>query len=205
MPDTHCFLRWVLFLRKVTTMNSEVKKIERPTLHGKIKKIPRIDDTLTKAGFCADAKAVGDILRNEQRAVNFSYNSNGNGLNAETIQEALDELNEVKAPSDPPMAVDVEYRTAEKWLGKPVYAKIISIPWAAGTVHTIADFEGKQPHKFFGKVGTWTIPFMFQGRLDGDYSAVVTINKNNTDLKIGMYGGLNISGTLELQLWYIKD
>ncbi len=200
-------------------MNSEVTKKTVPTLYGSIKRVPQVDNTLTKEGCYADAKAVGDRLKDAMRAVNFSYDSNGNGLESTTIQEALDELksnademtadlNEKingKAPSDPPMAVGVEYLTAEKWLGKPVYAKIISIPWAAGTVHTIADFEGKQPHKFFGKVGTWTIPFLFQGKLDGNYSAVVTINKNNTDLKIGMYGGSSVSGTLELQLWYIKD
>lgn len=75
-------------------MDSEVRKRAIPTLYGSIKAIPKTDATLTKEGYAADAKAVGDILRNEQRAVNFSYDSNGNGLKAETIQEALDELNE---------------------------------------------------------------------------------------------------------------
>lgn len=74
-------------------MDSEVRKRAIPTLYGSIKAIPKTDATLTKEGYAADAKAVGDILRNEQRAVNFSYDSNGNGLKAETIQEALDELN----------------------------------------------------------------------------------------------------------------
>lgn len=75
-------------------MNSEVTRKSVPTLYGTIKRVPQVDNTLTKAGCYADAKAVGDILRNEQRAVNFSYDSNGNGLKAETIQDALDELNE---------------------------------------------------------------------------------------------------------------
>ena len=74
-------------------MNSEVTKRTAPILYGSIKKVPQVDNTLTKAGCYADAKTVGDILRNEQRAVNFSYDSKGNGLNANTIQEALDELN----------------------------------------------------------------------------------------------------------------
>ena len=77
-------------------MDSEVRKRARPILYGLIKAIPKTDATLTKAGYAADAKAVGDILRNEQRAVNFSYDSNGNGLEATTIQEALDELNWAK-------------------------------------------------------------------------------------------------------------
>ena len=75
-------------------MNTEVTKRIVPTLYGSLKKVPQVDNTLTKAGCYADAKAVGDILRGEQRAVNFSYDSNGNGLEADTIQEALDELNE---------------------------------------------------------------------------------------------------------------
>ena len=75
-------------------MNGELNKKTAPTLYGTIKKVPQIDNTLTRDGYCADAKVVGDILRGEQRAVNFSYDSNGNGLNATTIQEALDELNE---------------------------------------------------------------------------------------------------------------
>ncbi len=195
-------------------MNSDVTKNAIPNLFGSLKEIPSVDETLTKKGASADAKAVGDKFAEHRQRIdnidphfarNVEFDNADSDMEATNVQDAINELMGVKAPLDPPMAVGVEYLTAEKWLGKPVYAKIISIPWAAGTVHTIANFEGKQPHNFFGKVGTWTIPFMFQGRLDGDYSAVVTINKNNTDLKIGMYGGSNVSGTLELQLWYIKD
>lgn len=78
-------------------MDSEIKRKSIPNLFGSLHRIPRTDPTLTKEGYSADAKAVGDILRGEQRAVNFSYDSNGNGLEATTIQEALDEL---KANSD---------------------------------------------------------------------------------------------------------
>lgn len=74
-------------------MNSEVTRKSVPTLYGTIKRVPQVDNTLTKAGCYADAKAIGDVLREEQRAVNFSYDGNGNGLKAETIQDALDELN----------------------------------------------------------------------------------------------------------------
>lgn len=53
-------------------MNSEVTKKSVPTLYGTIKRVPQVDNTLTKAGCYADAKAVGDILRKEQRAVNLN-------------------------------------------------------------------------------------------------------------------------------------
>lgn len=75
-------------------MDSEIKRKSIPNLFGSLHRIPRTDPTLTKEGYSADAKVVGDLFRNEQRAVNFSYDSNGNGLEATTIQEALDELNE---------------------------------------------------------------------------------------------------------------
>ena len=75
-------------------MVSEVTKKAIPTLFGSLKGIPRIDSSLTMEGCCADAKAVGDRLREATKAINFSYDGKGNGLNAETIQEAIDELNE---------------------------------------------------------------------------------------------------------------
>ncbi len=106
---------------------------------------------------------------------------------------------------NPPMLVNQEYRTPERWLDKPVYTKLITLTWVKGTVHTISNFDGKAPFKYVGRVGTWLLPFMYQGKLDGDYSAIVSIHKNNNDLKIGMYGGSSISGTLELQLWYTKE
>lgn len=73
-------------------MVSEVTKKAIPTLFGSLKGIPRIDSSLTMEGCCADAKAVGDRLREATKAINFSYDGKGNGLNATTIQEALDEL-----------------------------------------------------------------------------------------------------------------
>lgn len=75
-------------------MVSEVTKKAIPTLFGSLKGIPRIDSSLTMEGCCADAKAVGDRLREATKAINFSYDGKGNGLKAETIQEAFDELNE---------------------------------------------------------------------------------------------------------------
>ena len=106
---------------------------------------------------------------------------------------------------NPLLSSGVEYRTTERRLEKPVYTKLMTLTWAKDTVHTISNFEGKAPFKYVGKVGTWLVPFMYQGKLDGDYSAIVSIHKNNDDLKIGMYGGSSINGTLELQIWYTKE
>lgn len=145
---------------------------------------------------------------------------NRSGSETEVVQIAFSTIDGTKAKrtyrnstdgwseweyENPPMANGVEYRTTERWLGKPVYTKLLTIAWAKDNVHTISNFDGKTIHKYFGKVGTWTIPFMYQGKLDGDYSAIVAVHKNNNDLKIGMYGGSSINGNLELQIWYIKE
>lgn len=126
----------------------------------------------------------------------------GDTLTAEQVNNMQDAIIENERSNE--MMANVEYLTNEKWLGKPVYTKLLTYTWQKDTVQTITNFDGKAPFKYVGRVGTWLLPFMYQGKLDGDYSAIVTIHKNNNDLKIGMYGGSSISGTLELQIWYTK-
>lgn len=156
-------------------MNSEVTKRTAPTLYGSIKKVPQVDNTLTKEGCYADAKAVGDILRGEQRAVNFSYDANGNGLNANTIQEALDELNDVKVNTG---YVDGEFE-----------------------VNTLEDFDAKideldreQPVRKSGKY------FINKKSYDDDFPPgdyFVEINKSwdgfSTVFAKGMHNGLAVN------------
>lgn len=102
------------------------------------------------------------------------------------------------------MLANNEYLTTEFFAGKPVYTMLINRPWEKGSVITIPFAKNLTPHKYCGSVGTWTLPFMYTGKLDGSYSAIVTVHKNNDDLKIGMYGGDSIAGTLLLQIWYCK-
>lgn len=105
---------------------------------------------------------------------------------------------------NPPLVADVEYRTTERWFGKPVYTRTISTAWQSDGVYTITNFNGATPFKYVGKVGTAVLPFIHSGSLDNDYSMIVAVHKNNNDLKINMYGSTSTSGTLELQLWYTK-
>lgn len=41
-----------------------------PVIQGKIRDLPIIDTTLTKGGYCADAKAVGEALSNHMELIN---------------------------------------------------------------------------------------------------------------------------------------
>lgn len=121
-------------------MNTEVTKRAVPNLKGSIKRIPTIDKTLTRENCCADAKVVGDkFVEHSMRiddidphfAENVGYDNVNSGLNAANVQEAIDKMVEecekmVEEYENPPMMLWAEYRTREKWMGKPVYTKLIS-------------------------------------------------------------------------------
>lgn len=68
-------------------------------LKGMVVTLPRVDDTLTKAGYTADAKAMGEAFNqlNERFdnidphfAENVVYSHETSGITAETVQAALD-------------------------------------------------------------------------------------------------------------------
>ena len=82
-------------------MNTEVTKRVIPNLCGKIKEVPRTDTTLSKEGFSADAKVVGDKFAEHKLridnidphfAVNVGYDNKSSGLDATDVQAALDEM-----------------------------------------------------------------------------------------------------------------
>lgn len=63
---------------------------------------------------------------------------------------------------NPPLALGVEYRTTERYLGKPVYVKVVDCGYfaAAGTVKTIIAVDGNAEHMVgcTGRVREWQIP-----------------------------------------------
>ena len=114
-------------------MNTEVTKRVIPNLCGKIKEVPRTDTTLSKEGFSADAKVVGDKFAEHKLRIdnidphfakNVGYDNTNSGLDATDVQAAIDEM--VNEYENPPMMLWEEYRTREKWMGKPVYTKLIT-------------------------------------------------------------------------------
>lgn len=70
-------------------------------IKGRIYTLPQADETLTKKGFAADAKATGDRFNelegrfdniDPHGAANVEYNNTESGLEAESVQSAIDEI-----------------------------------------------------------------------------------------------------------------
>lgn len=94
--------------------------------------------------------------------------------------------------TNPPMIADVEYRTTERWQGKPVYRKLVeyTAPDYIGNTSTYALIE--IPHEISGLVqtisckacvGSWhgLLPYVADG---GGVTAVVGVDETNINLKI---------------------
>lgn len=84
-------------------MNTEVTKKAIPNLYGKIKQVPRTDTTLTKEGYSADAKTVGDKFAEHKLRIdnidphfakNVGYDNASSKLNAANVQAAIDKVSE---------------------------------------------------------------------------------------------------------------
>lgn len=80
-------------------MSIEGNAVAKNVLKGKIVRIPQIDSTLTKEGYGADAKIVGDKLKemnnnvsNNSKASAISFLNEGSGLEAKNVQQAIIEI-----------------------------------------------------------------------------------------------------------------
>lgn len=77
-------------------MEGEVKNDILQKLKGKVISVIQCDKTLTKEGFGADAKVVGDRLKEIKdgipKANELEYNNETSGLEANTFQGAIDEI-----------------------------------------------------------------------------------------------------------------
>lgn len=104
---------------------------------------------------------------------------------------------------NPRMTPNVEYRTTEKWNGKPVYTQLLPIgSWAKGGT---LDFD-ISPHviRYSGIIGNWSLPFI-NNTTDNAYSVWATFYNNGGKLRLGMCGGTNADGSGgHIQIWYYK-
>lgn len=106
--------------------------------------VTKIDKTLTKDGYVADAKAVGDaISATSASLVPKTRTVNGKSLQNNVSIEAKDvgaapamesashqgcyyrTINGLTEWINPPMVLGTEYRTTERWNDKPVYTKCV--------------------------------------------------------------------------------
>ena len=104
---------------------------------------------------------------------------------------------------NPPMLVNQEYRTTERWLDKPVYTQLLPIgSWAKGGA---IDYD-ISPHviRYSGRIGNWTLPFI-NNSTDNQYSVWATFHNNSGKLRLGMCGGTGADGSGgHIQIWYYK-
>lgn len=200
-------------------MNTEVTKKAIPNLFGKLRAIPRVDETLTKRGMSADAKAVGDILAEHNRRIddidphfaeNVGYDNSNGKLNATDLQGAIDEM--VEEYENPPMMLWEEYRTREKWLGKPVYTKLISYTPSTdigtatgyhGFAITVSTPNFKDIIRFCGSVNMENGNVIPNINADGGYFGVNFMNGNGVALATNKKV-IPAGTTIYLQLWYTK-
>lgn len=267
-------------------------------LKGKIATIPQVDNTLSKAGFAADAKMVGDRLLkvSPEYAQNVIYNNENSGLNATDTQGAIDELvsyglggyakgltnvslnsitkagfycfdagvGVVDAPTslpsilrvtpfyngsfveqevilldgkgtsvkrvchngswqpweyeNPPMTLWEEYRTTERFLGKPVYTKLVTAKYSndigntSGMYSFAIEFSTPSVQQLVRYCGT-----IESLGADGWYSPrpIPHFNDNGGSMGVNYMnnGGLAVSinksvipanTSIYIQLWYTK-
>lgn len=93
-----------------------------------------------------------------------------------------------------------EYRTTERWLGKPVYTRLFTFEWQSGSGGCHMKSYKYKVIRFAGVVGFHTITCF-----DNDCAISFDINDNNM-LVWDTYGGEKYNGeTAYVQIWYIKD
>ena len=100
-------------------------KMSTGTLKGKSSGIPALDKTLTTEGKAADAKAVGERIAQERQTTTKDIGNLETKLSQDYRIVEVSGV-EIKEWFNPPMTPNIEYRLAERFLGKPVYVKAFS-------------------------------------------------------------------------------
>lgn len=198
-----------------------------------------LDDTLTQSGKAADAKAVGDALENKQPKGNYVKTVNGiakvgqviavktidkNGKPIEWEAISIPVAKEDTTNSgcyyyettngvewiNPPMLLDVEYRTTEKWQGKAVYRKMVKYTSSVDIGGTDTYTEIDVPHNITGltslvqchvTANNWgQVPFVAQS---GGVTTIVSVDATNVKLRI--VNDTWITPTFYIDISYIKE
>lgn len=106
---------------------------------------------------------------------------------------------------NPPMVIGVEYRTTERWNGKPVYRKLVSFNLAAATSsgfvvpHGISGFK-----RLVRQVGTFDPTFPLPYIHNGNTTWVSEVNATN--IVVGNTGQVwDTSYTWHFDIYYTKN
>ena len=109
---------------------------------------------------------------------------------------------------NPPLIVDVEYRTTEKWGGKPVYVQAINTGTGLSygvkrVTHGIQSID-----RVIRVIGTedngLSSPHEIRFYSENDYVELIDLAVNATTLFITFYNKTTVSTNLVIAIWYIK-
>jgi len=141
----------------------------------------------------------------ENRAVQTIYSNN---LSQHCVRSYLDGVWEAWEYNQPPMAVDVEYRTTERRNKKPVYTMLVNCgQWEDEKVVYVTLSGAGHPFRFDGSVNGYVIPFFYNDQFDDASSCKVNVVPWENGLRVSMGGGTSeafAGAQTYVQVWYTK-
>ncbi len=152
------------------------------------------DKTLSQAGKAADAAAVGTALAGKEPATESTTHPN---CYYRTVNGEREWLN-------PPLVAGVEYRTTERYVGLPVYTKIIDIADVT-TVNGYVNFGNVALLRHFSRVkmASQDAVFVLPYPADSDNNECFAFSQQSTVYFRGS-GGFAKSCQWVIQAWYVK-
>ena len=149
--------------------------------------------SLSAPGKAADAAAVGAALAGKAPA---QEDESFPGCYYRMV-------NGIKEWINPPMILGVEYRTTERWNGKPIYVKAVNIGAVVNgvnTKYTEARYNGAV--KVSASAGGYLAPYYLNGVLAFSVSAEPT----DGGVHVSLYSNGTFDGiATTVCLWYTKD
>lgn len=103
---------------------------------------------------------------------------------------------------NPPMRLGVEYRTTERYMGKPVYTKLIQAGVVVEGTNTINHNISHPMVRTEVKINTVALPYLPYGLTSTTEYA--TYASTATNLYVHVKGAL-VGGTATAQMWYVKE
>ena len=105
---------------------------------------------------------------------------------------------------NPPMVSGVEYRTMERYLGKPVRTKVINCGVVAkgGTLTFAHTCNISVLVRAVINAGRNSVPLIYNGDTENQYSITGYVNKDNVVVK---NGSGNSENSIHAQIWYTND
>ena len=107
---------------------------------------------------------------------------------------------------NPPMIVGVEYRTTERWQGKPVYTALVDCGTCVSpSKETTTELTCRQIIRHCGTVSGHSMPAI-NATMDNAWSAWAMVTNSNDRVRITVYSGTGMATERAyVQVWYTKD